>query len=78
MKSGFQIEKQVSVCTVHLAYETHKHISRIPLNYFTPYCDIYTDIDYFSGEERVYVVGSKSFRPDIQKPRQMENAVRDI
>ena len=26
----------------------------------------------------IYVVGSKSFRPDIQKPRQMENAVRDI
>ena len=26
----------------------------------------------------MYVVGSKSFRPDIQKPRQMENAVRDI
>ena len=25
-----------------------------------------------------YVVGSKSFPPDIQKPRQMENAVRDI
>ena len=25
-----------------------------------------------------YVVGSKSFRPDIQKQRQMENAVRDI
>ena len=25
----------------------------------------------------IYVVGSKSFRPDIQKPRQMENAVRD-
>ena len=25
-----------------------------------------------------YVVGSKSFRPDIQKPLQMENAVRDI
>ena len=25
-----------------------------------------------------YVVGPKSFRPDIQKPRQMENAVRDI
>ena len=25
-----------------------------------------------------YVVGSKSFRPDIQKPFQMENAVRDI
>ena len=25
-----------------------------------------------------YVVGSKSFRPDIQKPRQMENAVTDI
>ena len=26
----------------------------------------------------MYVVGSKNFRPDIQKPRQMENAVRDI
>ena len=25
-----------------------------------------------------YVVGSKTFRPDIHKPRQMENAVRDI
>ena len=25
-----------------------------------------------------YVVGSKRFRPDVQKPRQMENAVRDI
>ena len=25
-----------------------------------------------------YLVGSKSFRPDIQKPRQIENAVRDI
>ena len=28
--------------------------------------------------QRLYVVGSKSFRPDIQKPRQMENVVRDI
>ena len=26
----------------------------------------------------IYIVGSKSFRPDVQKPRQMENAVRDI
>ena len=25
-----------------------------------------------------YAVGSKSSRPDIQKPRQMENFVRDI
>ena len=25
-----------------------------------------------------YVVGPKSFRPETQKPRQMENAVRDI
>ena len=25
-----------------------------------------------------YVVGYKRFRPDIQKPRQVENAVRDI
>ena len=26
----------------------------------------------------MYVVRSKSFRSDMQKPRQMENAVRDI
>ena len=26
----------------------------------------------------IYVVRFKSFRPDIQKPRQMENSVRDI
>ena len=28
--------------------------------------------------QQLYVVGSKRFRPDIQKPRQMENAVKDI
>jgi hypothetical protein len=27
---------------------------------------------------QTYAVGSKRFRPDIQKPRQMENAARDI
>ena len=27
---------------------------------------------------KTYVVGPKRFQPDIQKPRQMENAVRDI
>ena len=26
----------------------------------------------------MYIVGSKNFRPDTQKPHQMENAVRDI
>ena len=31
-----------------------------------------------TGSERRYLVGSESFRPDIQKPRQMENAVMDI
>ena len=31
-----------------------------------------------SGPCCYYVVGSKSFWPDIQKPRQMENAVRDV
>ena len=30
------------------------------------------------GRSATYAVGSKSFRPDIQKPRQMENAVRDV
>ena len=32
----------------------------------------------FEGILNTYAVGSKSFRPDIQKPHQMENAVRDI
>ena len=32
----------------------------------------------FSLDPPTYAVGSKGFRPDIQKPRQMENAVRDI
>ena len=32
----------------------------------------------FSPSAGMYEVGSKSFRPDIQKPRQMENAARDI
>ena len=31
-----------------------------------------------SSKMYIYVVGSKIFRPEIQKPRQMENAVRDI
>ena len=30
------------------------------------------------GRVELYIVGSRSFRPGIQKPRQMENAVRDI
>ena len=30
------------------------------------------------GSAMQYVVGSKCFRPDLQKPRQLENAVRDI
>ena len=36
--------------------------------------DIVWTVYYFT----IYVVGSKIFRPDIQKPRQMENAVKDI
>ena len=32
--------------------------------------------DFKSRE--MYIVGYKSFQPDIQKPHQMENAVRDI
>ena len=29
-------------------------------------------------KQSTYVGGSQTFRPDIQKPRQMENDVRDI
>ena len=32
----------------------------------------------FLNKVNKYVVGSKSYPPDIQKPRQMENAMRDI
>jgi hypothetical protein len=35
-------------------------------------------VPYLCQEDIRYVVGSKSFRLDIQKPRQMENAGRDI
>ena len=46
------------------------------------YCSVRTESlttiwDLVTGLKK-YVVGSKSFRPDIQKLRQMENAVRDI
>ena len=34
--------------------------------------------NYFWFETSIYVVGSISFRPDIQRPRQMQNALRDI
>jgi hypothetical protein len=43
-------------------------------------CYIYCVIKchYISDSLDMYVVGSRSFRPDIQKARQMENSVRDI
>ena len=41
-------------------------------------CKEQLDSKLMDFHEIWYVVGSKSFRPDIQKPRQMENAVRDI
>ena len=43
-----------------------------------PLCYIIQYTIYVVTVKHNYVVGSKSFRPDIQKPRQMENAVRDI
>ena len=36
------------------------------------------DLGEMKARYAMYVVGSKSFRPDIQKQRQMENAVMDI
>ena len=45
-------------------------------------CFISVTLKSWSGRKlfdpTMYVVGSKIFRPDIQKPRQMENAVRNI
>ena len=39
---------------------------------------MHTDLIWYLLERERYVAGSKNFRPDIQKPRQMEKAVRDI
>ena len=44
-----------------------------PTNAQHPHTHTHTHIYIY-----IHVVGSKSFRPDTQKPRQMENAVRDI
>ena len=43
----------------------------------TPVCNMILNWCIVTDKER-YVIGSKSFRPDIQKPRQMENVVRGI
>ena len=58
-------------------------IRSVSVNLPTPFhlrLNFYVKLCYRTPLERqhMYVVGSKSFRPDIQKPRQMENAVRDI
>ena len=41
-------------------------------------CKGQLDSNLMDFHEIWYVVGSKSFWPDIQKPRQMENAVKNI
>ena len=48
-----------------------------PLRLHSP-CFLSTVIEVVSEGRTPYAVGSKSFRPDIQKSHQMENAVRDI
>ena len=48
------------------------------MNIFNRAVSIFKIDTSFSTMSLFYVVGSKSFRPDIQKPRQMESAVRDI
>ena len=42
------------------------------------YCEIFTVVELKNMKYIIYAVWSKSSRPDIQKPRQMENGVRDI
>ena len=54
-------------------------VSQIRINYIICSVKFAAFIDIQGvGDLTMYVVGSKSFRPDIHKPRQMENAVRDI
>ena len=53
----------------------HTYILTYVYTHIYTYAHIYMDTYVYTY---MYVVGSESFRPDIQKPRQMENAVRDI
>ena len=62
----------------HLQGDFHKNRNTVKietcLNHATDLKKIYNSLHISA----IYVVGYKSFRPDIQKPRKMENAVRDI
>ena len=51
------------------SFETHCELDRVT--------HIYSKINN-NNNTSVALVEPKSFRPDIQKPRQMQNAVRDI
>ena len=57
-----------------------KELHRIQNLKFIHNMRISTEVQWFLNllKPNAYVVGSKSFRPDIQNPRQMQNAVRDI
>ena len=70
-----QYESRVKfLCQFALSGEARKlYISAARTRPSAALATIYCGVWY-----ETYVVGSKSFRPDIQKPRQMENAVRDI
>ena len=74
------IEELPVVCMHRTTYT----VNNILLNCYAQVCqqhNIYTFISIAAITlltQNRYVVGSKSFRPDIQKPCQMENAVRDI
>ena len=66
-RSSFSNVRHQSKCTWCQAIITHSRQGWV---------DSYSHIKIMlatSSYIRIYVVGSKSFRPDVQKPRQMEN-----
>jgi hypothetical protein len=60
---------------LYCADSLNKNIQKYVQLFLTP-----TELQGYVGRnyEQIYEGGSKSFRPDIHKTRQMENAARDI
>jgi hypothetical protein len=81
-KGHFNKGKKRFICTQQILNHLAK-LKEILKNVFILFLNIIiyisaTNCDYSLWAPKTYEGGSKSFRHDIQKPRQMENAARDI
>ena len=67
-----------SACSCMMLHpQTHYCLADFGKNTKSLQCNMIVTLLPLIFVEQTYVVGSKSFRPDIKKPCQMENAVRD-